>query len=199
VDAVVILPPDSSRSGRPFGHPNDDASAADVGAFAQGDDLSRWALGRYLLGRALAVQVSRVLLAVALLIAAAAIALYLGGFTVLAVLVGLVAVAVLGARAILMAVLRHTTMPSIASDGERRLAALVADTRKDVGRELRRLGLPSRALTLPLLAWRLAGRRRNEVLTRLRGFDVERVVPAGRLDEVHLLLAPRARRGDPLR
>lgn len=196
---MVILPPDSSRTGRPFGYSNEGDGAADVGAFAQGDELSRWALGRYLLGRALAVQVSRGLLAVALLVAAAAIAAYFGGLTVLAVLVGLIAVAVLGARAILMAVLRHTTMPSVATDGEQRLAALVADTRKDVGRELRRLGLPSRTVTLPLLALRLAGRRRQQVLARLREFDVERVVPAGRLDEMHLLLAPPARRSGPLR
>jgi hypothetical protein len=78
---------------------------------------------------------------------------------------------------------------------EQKLRALVADTRKDVARELRRLGLPSRTVTMPLLGVRLAGRRRGEALAKLRNFDVERVVPGGRLDELHLLLGSRARRG----
>ena len=45
-----------------------------------------------------------------------------------------------------------------------------------------------------ILAVRLAGRRRGEVLTRLRDFDVERVVPGPRLDDMHMLLDAQARR-----
>jgi hypothetical protein len=190
---MVVLPPASDRSsdysssggsGRP-----------DVGSFRQCDQLSQWALGRYLLGRALAVQVSRALLMVALVIAAIAVGVYFAGSTVLAVLIGLVTVAVLGARALIGAILRRTTVPTMDPQDEHRLRALVADTRKDVARELRRLGLPSRSLTMPLLALRLAGRRRGEVLTRLREFEVARVVPAARLDDLHLLLGSQARRG----
>ena len=173
--------------------------ADDVGAFRQGDPASRWALGRYLVGRALAVQVSRALLVLALLVAAFAVATYLGGLPVLAVLIGLVAVSVLGARAILGAILRRTTVPALAAGDEGRLRGLEADTRKDVGRELRRLGLPSRTLTMPLLAVRLAGRRRADVLARLRDFDVDRVVPAARLDDLHLLLRSQARLARPPR
>lgn len=56
-------------------------------------------------------------------------------------------------------------------------------------RELRRIGLPGRVVTLPLLALRLPGRRRRaDTVTRLRGFDIERVVPKARLDETFLLL-----------
>jgi hypothetical protein len=54
--------------------------------------------------------------------------------------------------------------------------------------ELRRIGLPSRRLTMPLLALRLLGRRRSETLRRLGTFDVERVVPESRLDELHLIV-----------
>lgn len=182
-----------------------DSSAADgvvfgdIGAFAQGDGLSRWALGRYLLGRALAVQMSRALLVVAGVIVAIAVGSYFAGSTAFAVLIGLIAVVVLMARAILGAVLRRTTVPSLDPDGERRLAALVGDTRKDVVRELRRIGLPSRSVTMPLLAIRLAGRHRSEVMRKLRDFDIERVVSPGRLDEVHLLMTPGARRHDRLR
>ena len=132
----------------------------------------------------------------ALVIAAVAVALYFGGLTVLAVLVALVAIAVLGARAILGAILRRTTMPALAAGDEQRLRSLEADTRKDVARELRRLGLPSRVLTMPLLGLRLAGRRRADVLSRLRDFDVERVVPPARVDDLHLLLRAQASRGD---
>lgn len=175
--------------------PDDRFASDDVGAFAQGSAASRWALGRYLLGRALAVQVSRVLFVIAAFIVAVAVAVSLVHLTVLAVLIALVAVAVLAARALLGAILRRVTLGAQDSETERRLAGLVADTRKDVARELRRIGLPSRSLTMPLLAIRLAGRRRGQVLARLRSFDVERVVPGGRLDELHLLLDGQARRG----
>jgi hypothetical protein len=185
---VVILPPGSGPS-------DDFGGFGDVGAFRPGDELSRWALGRYLLGRALAVVVGRALLGIAVVIAAIAVAVYFGGVTVLAVLIGLVAVAVLAARALLNAILRHTTVPAMRPDAERKLRLLVADTRKDVMVELRRLGLPGRAVTMPLLVTRLAGRRRGEVARRLRDFDVERVVPAHRLDDLHLLLNAQARRG----
>jgi hypothetical protein len=66
---------------------------------------------------------------------------------------------------------------------------LVAETRGDIRTELRRIGVPSRMWTLPLLVWRLARRaRRAETLQRLRGFDAERVVSRSRLDEVHMIV-----------
>ena len=43
-------------------------------------------------------------------------------------------------------------------------------------------------LTLPLLAVRLAGKRRKDTFERLRAFEIDRAVPPARLDELHLLL-----------
>ena len=69
------------------------------------------------------------------------------------------------------------------------MQALVDDTRADVLRELRRIGLPGRVLTLPLLGFRLLSRRRRrDTLDRLRTFQADRAVPKARLDELHLLL-----------
>jgi hypothetical protein len=172
----------------------------DVGSFRPGDAGSRWALGRYLLGRAIAVQVSRALLTLALVIAAVAVLCYVGGLTVLAVLIALVAVAVLGARSLVGAILRRTTVVNVAPADLPRLRRLETETRKDVTRELRRLGLPGRAITVPLLGARLASRRRRPAtLAKLRDFDVDRVVPAARVDDLHLLLQAQASRGEPLR
>jgi hypothetical protein len=183
---MEVLPPSPSYGS---------GATDDVGAFTQGSAASRWALGRYLLGRALAIQVSRALLVIAAVILGVAVAAYFGHLLVLTVFIGLIAVAVLAARALLGAILRRVTLGAQDPETERRLARLVADTRKDVAKELRRIGLPSRSLTMPLLGLRLAGRRRGEVLARLRAFDVERVVPSGRLDELHLLLDAQTRRG----
>jgi hypothetical protein len=67
--------------------------------------------------------------------------------------------------------------------------ALVADTRGDVLRELRRLGLPGRVWTLWLLPMFFLGQsRRRRTVERLRGFEIVRVVPKARLDETFLLL-----------
>jgi hypothetical protein len=62
-----------------------------------------------------------------------------------------------------------------------------------VRRELRRLQLPSHTVTMPLLAVRLLGRRRGEVIARLRGFDIDRVVPAARVDDLHLVIQAMSR------
>lgn len=163
-----------------------------VGEFRQGSDASRWALARYLVGRAIGEAVGRSLLVVAVLILAAAGLLEVGGHPFWAVLCVLAALGVLLVRATLRALLRPLTAigaTGIAAATEARLRSAVDDTRADVLRELRRLGLPGRTWTLPLLALRLARRRkRADTLERLRGFDVDKVVPASRVDELHLLL-----------
>jgi hypothetical protein len=41
---------------------------------------------------------------------------------------------------------------------------------------------------MPILAARLLGRRRSEVIARLRGFDIDRVVPPARVDDMHLVI-----------
>jgi hypothetical protein len=175
--------------------PGDDAewgSADDVGAFEQGSSFSRWALARYLVGRAIGESVGSTLLSVALLLLAlAAVGEWVIHSTLMAVLVGIVAIGVLLIRWVLRAVLRRLTEADRYGPVEARLRALVSDTRGDVLRELRRVGLPSHTVTLPILAIRLVGRRRKETFTRLREFDIARAVPKARLDELHMLLGGR--------
>jgi hypothetical protein len=165
-----------------------DASDDSVGAFRQGTAESQWALGRYLVGRAVAEALGRglLILAVALLVVAG-LAQWADA-TFWTIVIVILAVGVLLLRSLVLAVLRRLSTVQGGRAVEQRLGELVADTRKDVLRELRRLGLPGRSWTLPLLAFRLIGKRRQEIATKLRGFEVDQVVPAARLDELHLLL-----------
>jgi hypothetical protein len=167
-------------------------SADEIGEFRQGSPLSRWALARYLVGRAIGESVGATLLVVALaLLALAAVCEWVVHSTLLAVLIAIVALGVLLIRAVLRAVLRRLTEADRYGPLETRLRELVADTRGDVLRELRRVGLPSHTVTLPLLAIRLIGKRRQATLEQLRGFDIARAVPRSRLDELHMLLGGR--------
>jgi hypothetical protein len=177
------------------GQPSDDSewrSADEVGEFRQGSPLTQWTLARYLVGRAIGESVGQTLLVVALvLLALACVGEWVVHSTLPAVLVAVLAGAVLLIRAVLRAVLRRLT--EVHRDGpvESRLRELVSDTRSDVLRELRRVGLPSHTVTLPLLAFRLIGKRRKPTLIRMREFDIDRTVPKARLDELHLLLGDR--------
>ncbi len=172
---------ESSEAGGPY---------ADVGDFRQGSAVSRWALARYLVGRAIGESVSGALLIVALgILASAAVLEWVLHTTFWAVVVAVVALGVLTMRAVLRAVLVRLTVGEPVGGFEARLRALVDDTRSDVLAELRRIGLPGRTWTLPVLALRLIGRvRRRDTLARLRTFDLDRVVPAARVDELHLVL-----------
>lgn len=164
-------------------------TADEVGEFRQGTVVSRWALARYLVGRAIGESIGNTLLVVALVVLGLAAASEWGlRSTFLAVVLAVLAVAVLLVRAALRAILRRLTEADGYGPMQTRLRALVSDTRSDVLRELRRLGLPSHTVTLPLLAVRLLGKRRAETFARLREFDIDRAVPKGRLDELHLLL-----------
>jgi hypothetical protein len=161
----------------------------DVGAFEQGTPGSRWALGRYLVGRAIGEYVSRALTLFALIaVGLTALVWWLGPHW-LAVLIGVFALTVLLLRSLLGAVLRRVTGVGYFGPAEDRMRRMVAETRGDVRSELRRIGVPSRTWTLPLLVWRLARRaRRAETLRRLRSFDAERVVSRSRLDELHMIV-----------
>lgn len=164
-------------------------SADEVGSFSQGTPFSRWALARYLVGRAIAKSVSDTLMALALLLLVLAAAIRFGlHVTWLAVIVVLLALGVLVLRWAVRALLARFTAATTYRPIEVKMRQLVHDTRSDVMAELRRLGLPCHTLTLPLLAVRLSGRRRKDTMTRLRRFETERAVPAARLDEVHMLL-----------
>ena len=182
---LPVPQPDEPEWFVPGGDPN---AADDVGEFGQGSPLSQWALARYLVGRAIGESVGISLMLVALVVLGLAVLVWVAGSVFWAVLVGVVALAVLAMRALLLAVLRRLTAAGQFRPVEQRMRRLVRDTRADVLRELRRIGLPGRTFTLPLLGWRLVGRRRGETFTRLRGFDIDRAVPRARLDELHLLL-----------
>jgi hypothetical protein len=167
----------------------DELSSYDVGAFEQGSPVSRWALSRYLVGRAIGESVSRSLLILGLVILAFAGFVSWLGSAFWSVVVAILALAVLAMRALLRAVLRRLTGADQFDPIGARLQALVADTRSDVLAELRRIGLPGRTWTLPLFPMRLFGRRRRRrTIDRLRTFDVDQVVPKARVDELHLIL-----------
>jgi hypothetical protein len=181
--AVPDEPPDEPSEDRLW------LAADDVGEFSQGSPLSRWALARYLVGRSIGESVSNTLLFVAaVVLALAALCQWVLDSTFLAIVVVVIALGVLIVRAALRAILRRLTAADRYGPIEERLRSLVSDTRSDVLRELRRLGLPSHIWTLPLLAVRLVGRRRKATLARLREFDIDRAVPKARLDELHMLL-----------
>lgn len=167
--------------------------AAEIGDFRQGSALSQWALARYLVGRAIGESISRALFVFALTVLALAALLEWGaGTTFWAVVLAVVAFGVLAMRAVLRAVLARVT--ALGSDPrlESRLRDLVADTRADVRAELRRIGLPGRSWSVPLLVARFVGRsRRRRTVEQLRRFDVDRAVPTARLDELHLVLRSR--------
>jgi hypothetical protein len=172
-----------------FGFDAFGVDAGDVGSFEQGTAGSRWALARYLVGRAIGESLSRSLLVVAVVVLVVAGLIEWAGSTFWAVVIVVLALGVLTLRAALGAVLRRLTAAALYGPVEDRLRAIVKDTRRDVLAELRRTGLPGRTWTLPLLALRLLRRRRRaETLTRLRAFRVDNVVPSARVDELHLLL-----------
>lgn len=161
----------------------------DVGEFRQGSPVSQWALGRYLVGRAIGESVGTSLMILAVVILALAALVGWAGSTFWAVVFAIIAFGVLLLRVLMLAVLRRLTAAGQYGPLEERLRALVSDTRGDVLRELRRIGLPGRTWTLPLLGLRLFGRRRRrDTVERLKTFRLDNAVPAARLDELHLLL-----------
>ncbi|MEP7020496.1 MAG: hypothetical protein ABI808_07590 [Pseudonocardiales bacterium] len=162
----------------------------DVGAFEQGSPASRWALARYLVGRAVIESVSNSLLIAALVVLAlAGLVEWWAGSTFWAIVIAVVGLGILAMRAILRGVLRRLSGAARYRPIEQRLNALVENTKSDVFGELRRVGLPSHIWTLPLLPFRfLRQERRRETVAKLRDFDVDRVVPKARVDELHLIL-----------
>jgi hypothetical protein len=166
------------------------ADEPDVGEFRQGTVGSQWALGRYLIGRAITESIGWALLLVGLVLLVLAALAQLGAhLTFLAVLLVVLAVAVLILRWALLGIVRRLTGFERFGPLGDRMQALVDDTSSDVLRELRRIRLPGRLWTLPLLAFRFLGRdRRADTIAKLREFDTTRAVPKARLDEIHLLL-----------
>ncbi len=164
-------------------------AGGEVGDFRQGSEASRAVVSRYLVGTALAQSVNRGMWLGGILLLVLAAVLWAVGWHLLAVLPALVAIAVLVVRLAVRAVLSRLLLSGLAPGNRAVVNRLVRETRKDVLRELRRLGLPGHDLTLPLLGLRLVRpTRRGQTMTRLRQFDLDRVVPAARVDELHLML-----------
>jgi hypothetical protein len=168
----------------------------EVGDFRQGTSFSRWALARYLVGRSMLASLSRGLLIVGLVILALATTVWFGADSHgWAIFVGLIALAVLVSRALLVAIIRRLTATREFAPVENGLRRLVADTRRSVLREMRRIGLPSHLWTLPLIALHmLRPHKRRQTIARMRQFNVDRVVTDTQVDEVHLLLRQVVRR-----
>ena len=164
-------------------------SADDVGSFEQGSEFSRWALARYIVGRVVLERVSWSLLVVATALIVLAVVSQLAlHSTLLAVLLILVALGVFAMRGLLRFVLRRLMNAQAYGPLEGRIAEIVNGARRGVFRELRRVGLPSRIVTMPLLLVRFAGKRRPETMQRIRRFEVDRAVPKASRDELYLVL-----------
>jgi hypothetical protein len=170
----------------------------EVGEFRPGTPFSQAALAGYLVGRVVTESLGMALyVGAAGVLVLAAVAEWVLHWTVVAVLLVIFAVIVLLMRAALLAVIRRLTGFSRYGPLEERVRALVSDTRSDVLRELRRVGLPGRMWTLPALPMRLVGSRRADTLARLRKFRPANAVPQSRVDELHLVLSQAVNGGMP--
>ncbi|MGI8665467.1 MAG: hypothetical protein ACR2N4_05485 [Jatrophihabitans sp.] len=144
---------------------------------------------RYLLTRALGRSVISTVQWSGISILLIAALCWFGGVKVLAVLVGLVALAVLLVRVLLSGIERRLTGSARLGPIEPRVDALVSKTRRGLRRELRRVGLPAAPWAPLLIALRLVRPlRRAKTLTALSRIELASVVPASQLDELHLLL-----------
>lgn len=177
------------RSTGPFGS----AAAFDLRSGmrfrAPGRPDSEAALRQYLLTRALGRSVLNTVQWSAIAILLLAVACWLGGLKVLAVLVGLVAVVVLVVRSLLSALGRRLSGADRLGAAEPQVRRLVARTGRRLRRELRRVGLPGSPWAPLLIALRLLRpHRRRQTAQALARIDLSQVVPASQLDELHLLL-----------
>jgi len=152
---------------------------------------------QYLITRALGRSVVTTLQWSAIAILALAVLCWLGGVKVLAVLIGLVAVAVLVVRAMLAGVGRRLSGADRLGHVEPQVRRMVARTGRGLRRELRRVGLPGSPLAPLLIALRLLRPyRRAGTVRALAQLDLNRIVPPGQVDELQLLLQAAGR---PLR
>ena len=185
--AVPDRPSHDQDGSRPIGEQH--LSADDVGSFDQGTEFSRWALARYIVGRVILERVSWSLLVLGVvMLALAAVSQWVLHSTLLAVLLVIVALGVFAMRGLLRFVLHRLMNAKAYGPMEERVGEIVNGASRGVFLELRRVGLPSRIFTLPLLLFRLVGRRRADTMERIRRFEVDRAVPKASRDELYLVL-----------
>jgi len=169
--------------------------SGDVGDFRQGRAEVRWALARYLVGRVILTKVSIGMLFTAALVAALGIAVYALGVEWLGVLILLVALGLLVARWVFAGIVRRLTAAAQFGPAEAQVRQLLSETGGDLRRELRRAGVPSGWWSFPLLLLRMMRTSsRRKLFARMRTIDLERIVPASRVDQLHMAIDT-ARRG----
>ena len=165
------------------------AGTAVFGFARSGPPDSQAALRQYLIVRALGRSAVNTLQWSAVAILALAVLCWLSGVKVLAVFIGLVALAVLLVRSLLSALGRRLSGANRLGPAEPQVRRLVARTGRGLRRELRRVGLPGVPWAPLLIALRLIRPyRRQQTAQRLARIELNRVVPASQLDELHLLL-----------
>ena len=162
---------------------------ADVGSYEQGTEFSRWALARYIVGRVILERVSWALLVLAVvLLVLAGVSGWVLHSTLLAVLLVILALGVFALRGLLRFVLHRLMNAKAYGPMEERVGRIVNGASRGVFAEMRRVGLPSHILTLPLLLFRLLGKRRAVTMERIRHFEVDRAVPKASRDELYLVI-----------
>ena len=161
----------------------------EVGNIGPGSAASQAVLRRYLLTRALGSSIINAVQWTGVVVLLLAALSWLGDVKALAVLLGLVGLAILAVRGVLNAIARRLSGASRLGPLEPRVAALVTRTRRELRRELRRVGLPGVPWAPLLIAWRLVRPvRRVRTMHALSRIDLTKVVPPSQVDELQILL-----------
>jgi hypothetical protein len=161
----------------------------EVGNIGPGSAASQAVLRRYLLTRALGSSIVNAVQWTGVVVLLLAALSWIGGLKLLAVLLGLVAVLILAVRGLLSAIARRLSGAGRLGPLEPRVAALVTRTRRELRRELRRVGLPGVPWAPLLLAWRLVRPlRRARTVQALSRIDLTKAVPPSQVDELQILL-----------
>lgn len=167
----------------------DEHPVIEVGNIGPGSAASQAVLRRYLLTRALGSSIVNAVQWTGVVVLLLAVLSGLGGLKLLAVLLGLVAVLILVVRAMLSAIQRRLSGATRLGPLEPRVARLVTRTRRELRRELRRVGLPGVPWAPLLIAWRLVRPlRRLRTMQALSRVDLTKVVPPSQVDELQILL-----------
>jgi hypothetical protein len=179
----------ASSGGRPERPVFGEQPVFEVGSIGPTSSPTQAALRRYLLTRALGSSVVNTVQWTGVVVLILAALCWLGGVKVLAVLVGFFALLIFAIRAVLSAIARGLARSSRLGPLEPRVAALVARTRRDLRRELRRVGLPGVPWAPLLIALRLIRPyRRVPTMQALSRIDLTKAVPPSQVDELQILL-----------
>jgi hypothetical protein len=161
----------------------------EVGNIGPGSAASQAVLRRYLLTRALGSSIVNAVQWTGVVVLLLAGLSWLGDQKLLAVLLGLVALVILAVRGVLSALARRLSGASRLGPLEPRVAALVTRTRRELRRELRRVGLPGVPWAPILIVWRLVRPlKRVRTMASLSRVDLTKVVPPSQVDELQILL-----------